>query len=334
MKNKIIYGLIVIFSFPVIFSSCHKKYKAEGNEKTNARGKTIMETGELDAVNSKAFVLPRMGYWNEMRVVGLLEHGSIVHPGDSIIQLDPTDIKKYIVDRETALQTQLANLEKLQVDQDNMINALVSDYKTEQATYNLAKVALDASRFESERYKKIKELEFEQEKISLARAEKKIELNKIVNYNDLKIQEIVVNQYKRQITNAYDIIKQLTIRTPYGGVFQISWNRRTRTLIKIGDNIYAGNTMAKVPELARMKVNTFINENDFLKIYPGQKVSVRLDALPAVGFAGEITYIGKLCYFKENNSRQKVFDVEVTILNPDQRLKPGMTVSCEYLDCK
>jgi len=56
-----------------------------------------------------------------------------------------------------------------------------------------------------------------------------------------------------------------------------------------------------------------------------------LDALPKVIFDGEVTYIGKLCRLKERNSRQKVFDVEVTIRKPDERLKPGMTVSCEFL---
>jgi len=334
MKNKTCCGIIAIFSFLLIFISCHLKNKAEGSGKTNPSSVTIMEAGELDAANSKAFVLPRMGYWNEMRVIGLLEHGTTVHPGDSVIQLDPTDVKKYIVDRETALETQLATLEKLLVNQDNMINDLVSNYKTEQATFNLTKIALEASRFESERYKKIKELQFEQEKINLAKEEKKIELNKIINYNDLKIQKIRVNQIQKQIQSGYDILKKLTIRTPYGGVFQIARNNRTRALIKIGDAIYAGNNLAKVPELSRMKVNTFINENDFLKIYPEQKVSVRLDALPNVKFDGKVTYIGKLCYLKEQKSRQKVFDVEISILNPDQRLKPGMTVSCEYLDCK
>ena len=80
-----------------------------------------------------------------------------------------------------------------------------------------------------------------------------------------------------------------------------------------------------------MKVNTTISENDFMKIAVGQKVTVRLDALPKVEFEGEIMYVGKLCRLKENKSKQKVFDVEVKILKSDERLKPGMTVSCEYL---
>ena len=89
--------------------------------------------------------------------------------------------------------------------------------------------------------------------------------------------------------------------------------------------------MANVPELEFMKVNTQVNETDFLKIAVGQKVAVRLDALPKVMFEGEVSYIGKLCRLKDQKSRQRVFDVEVRIVEPDERLKPGMTVSCEFL---
>ncbi len=80
-----------------------------------------------------------------------------------------------------------------------------------------------------------------------------------------------------------------------------------------------------------MKVNTQVNETDFLKINTGQKVAVTLDAMPKVVFNGEVAYIGKLCRLKDQKSRQKVFDVEVRILKPDERLKPGMTVRCEFL---
>jgi hypothetical protein len=63
-------------------------------------------------------------------------------------------------------------------------------------------------------------------------------------------------------------------------------------------------------------------------------VVVRLDALPQVSFKGEVAYVGKLCRLKERNSKQKGFDVEVKLLEPDERLKPGMTVSCEVIVSK
>ncbi|MDR1526035.1 MAG: efflux RND transporter periplasmic adaptor subunit, partial [Tannerella sp.] len=149
-----------------------------------------------------------------------------------------------------------------------------------------------------------------------------------------KIQEIRVQQIETEIRNAYAILPALTLRSPIAGVFQIARNWRTGTLVKVGDNIYTGNNLANVPELAWMKVNTYINENDFLKIRTGQPVTVRLDALPEIVFDGEVSYIGKLCHLRDNNkkSRQKVFDVEVKMLKSDLRLKPGMTVSCEYLN--
>ena len=313
--------------------SCSSKDHTDAEGSKDNRGHALIETGELAAVNSKSFVLSRYGqYWYEMRIIGILEHGAIVQAGDSIIQLDPTEIKKFIIDREGNLETQQATLEKMHVDQANSRNDADSKIKNETASFNLKKIELEASRFESERIRQIKELEFKQGEITLAKELRKLELSKIIQENDLKIQAIRVKQIEREIANAYSIIPQLTIRTPISGVFQIDRNWRTGELLKVGDNIYTGNNMANVPELKWMKVNTFINENDFLKIKTGQKVRVRLDAMPKVDFEGEIAYIGKLCGTKDYKSRQKGFNVEVNILKPDERLKPGMTVSCEFLE--
>ena len=61
-------------------------------------------------------------------------------------------------------------------------------------------------------------------------------------------------------------------------------------------------------------------------------VEETLDALPEVPFEGYVSSIGLFCHPKDpNNPRHKVFDVEVRLLVSDERLKPGMTVSCEYL---
>lgn len=296
------------------------------------KANSIVETGEIAAVNSKAFTLPRYGRnFYEMKIIGILEHGAILNEGDSIIQLDPTDVKKFIVDRETNLEGQVASFEMLRVNQENSRNEQESKMKNEIASFNLKKIELEASRFEPDKFKRIKELEFKQAEIRLEKEKKKLELNKIISESDYRIQEIKVNQTKADIENAYGILPELTIRTPISGVFQIAENRRTNNLLKVGDQLYPGSNMASVPELKWMKINTQINETDFLKISLGQKVLVRLDAMPSVVFEGEIAYMGRLCYLKDSKSKQKIFDVEVKMLKVDERLKPGMTVSCEYL---
>ena len=304
-----------------------------GDKDANQEQRTIVETGELSAVRTKAFVLPRFGRFGSFRIIGLAEHGKVLQAGDSVIQLDPADVTKYIVDRETALESQLASLEKMLVNQENRDSEAESTIKSELATYELRKLTYEAAKFESDRTKRIKELEFQQATIQLNLAKRRLELNSIINENDLKIQQIRVEQIKKDIQDAYDIIPQLTIRSSIPGIFQITRNRRTDQLLKIGDEVYRGNTMASVPDLTWMRVETQINENDFLRIKKGDKVLVRLDALPEVAFDGEISNIGLFCHAKDRNKpRQKVFDVEVKLLVSDERLKPGMTVSCEFIE--
>lgn len=292
----------------------------------------LVETGELSAVRTKAFVMPRLGRFSSFRIIGMEEHGKVLQAGDSVIQLDLADVTKYIVDRETALESQQASLEKMLVNQENRDSEAESTIKSELATYELRKLTYEAAQFESERTRKIKELEFQQATIALNLAKRKLELNAIINENDLKIQKIRVEQIKKDIENAYNIIPQLTIRSSIPGIFQITRNHRSGQLLKIGDEVYRGNTMASVPDLTWMKVETQINENDFLRIKKGTKVLVRLDALPDVAFEGYVSSIGLFCHAKDNNKpRHKVFDVEVRLNVSDERLKPGMTVSCEYL---
>lgn len=327
MKTRILKYLCAV---PLLVS-CNGGILGGGNA-DEPKATPLVETGELSAVQTKAFVLPRFGRFGSFRIIGIEEHGKHIQPGDSVIQLDPADVTKYIVDRETALESQLASLEKMLVNQENRDSEAESTIKSELATYELRKLTLEAAQFESERTRKIKELEFQQATIQLNLAKRKLELNAIINENDLKIQQIRVDHIKQDIQDAYNIIPQLTIRSSIPGIFQITRNRRSRQLNKVGDEINNGNVMASVPDLTWMKVETQINENDFLRIKEGDKVIVRLDALPEVPFEGYISHIGLFCYAKDySKPRQKSFDVEVRLLVSDERLKPGMTVSCEFL---
>ncbi|GAB1415890.1 hypothetical protein MASR2M117_12960 [Paludibacter sp.] len=328
-SNFIKITLLVLIS--VILASCSKDDINVADKTESKSGTKIIETGELAAVDSRSFVLSRYRHWHQMKIIGILKHGTEVKAGDSIIQLDPTEIQKYIISRESQRETQEAILEKMLVEQQNKVQDLESRLQSEIASYNLKKLELESSQFETAKNLKLKELEFEQSKISLNRVKKLISLNDVIAKTTLKIEKIKMRQLNNDIKSAYDLFPLLTIRTPISGIFQIANNRRTNEMLKLGDDIYQGNNLGNVPDLSRMKVITTVNETDYFKLRLGQGVIVRLDVLPDLNFEGKISYLGKLCHLKNNKSKQKVFDVEVMITKSDEKLKPGMTVSCEFI---
>ena len=323
---------ILLFFFVAAFTfvSCSKTGDNDAN-KENTSDKSIFETGTLEAVNNVMFILSRTMYFYELQIIGFLEHGAKVNAGDTVIKMDPSIVNKLIVEKETNLETQFANLEKLEVTQSNQIRDQETKVRNETATFELKKIELESSSFETERKRAISQLEFKQAEITLEKEKRKLELAKVVLANDMKIQQIKIRQIQNDIESFMRILPTLTIQTPVDGVFQRGINVRNGTPLNLGDMAYLTYPMGNVPQLKWMKVNTFINENDFRKLHVGQKVNVRLDALPEIKFAGEIAYIGKLCNPKERNSRQKGFEVEVKMLESDERLKPGMTVKCEFL---
>src|SRR5690554_2297212 len=140
MRKTIFYILPIILITSFLLSSCDGILSFDKAERTTD-GTTIIETGELAAINSVSFVIPRFGRrWGEMKIIGLLNHGSIVNKGDSVVQLDPADINKYILDRESSLETQLAALEKLYIEQENKRQENESRIRSELASFDLKKI--------------------------------------------------------------------------------------------------------------------------------------------------------------------------------------------------
>lgn len=293
---------------------------------------SVIEGGELEAIHASNIMMPRIAYQYgyQFKIIGLADHGKIVHKGDSIVKLDPASIYKYILEGEDKLENELAAAHKQAVQSEENIQSLQAQMKNEQASYDLEKLELDRSKFDTDAKRRIKELKFQQATVRLKKAKRKLELTYVLEKHDQQIQKIHVIQRKSDLQSAKENLKQLLIKSPMNGIFQVSMNIFTQNPQnwRLGDSPYQGQMIASIPDISQMKVNTYINEAEFNKVKPGMKVIVRLDALPAVPFNGFIKEISKICFTRE---KEKVFKVVVEISESDLRLKPGMTVSCEYI---
>jgi multidrug efflux pump subunit AcrA (membrane-fusion protein) len=319
--------ITVLFLLPV---SCNKK---QGSGYSILKGpfrQSVIETGELQAVNASTLSMPRINYiyGYNFKIVGLAEHGKDVHKGDPVINVDPSSVQKYIIEKRESLENEIASANKLKAQLINNLQDLKAQLRNEQASYEIKKLEMQSSAFETPGKRKVIELEFRQSEIKLNKIKRNLELRPKLDSLDYRIQQIKVKQKENELKAAQETLNQMTVYSPLDGIFVIDVNYRTGQPIKVGDEVYLGNPVAKIPDIRTMKVKGIVLENDISKIKPGQNVIVRLDALPSVPFHGQIINLSKVCVEQED---KKVFLTEVLISESDLRLKPGMTVSCEYI---
>jgi len=327
-KTNSILFLLLIYSF----LSCNKGSYEVFTVMSGSFRQSIKQTGELEAVKASFIPMPSIDwqYGYQFKIIGLADHGKIVHKGDSILKLDATSVYKFIIEREDMLENELADAKKQVVQFENNIQELTAQFKSEQAAYDLKKLEVDRSKFDSDVKKRIKELEFQQETIKLNKVKRNLDLKPKLDDYDRHVQRIKVVQRQNELNNAKETLKLFLLRSPLDGIFQVAVNEWSDNpqMWKVGDTPYQGQILASIPDVTMMRVKTYINESDVKRVHQGMKVIVRLDALPSVPFNGSITEISKVCVARD---KEKVFNIVVGIDESDLRLKPGMTVNCEYI---
>jgi HlyD family secretion protein len=326
--------LYIKYLFPsllfLITLSCSRNPESKYSVMKGHFRQSVIETGELQAVNASFLMMPRIGYiyGYSFKVIGLAEHGKLVHKGEQVITIDPSPVQKFIIEKSTSLENEIASANKLRAQITNNLQDLKSQYKNEKASYDIKKLGVERSGFEAVSIKRTIELEFRQAEIKLNKIARNLELKPKLDSLDLHIQQIRVNQKENELKAAEDDLAKLVVRSPLDGIFVVEENWATGQMIRVGDEVYLGSPVARIPDIRSMMVKGFVMENDFSKIKPGLKTIVRLDALPEVPFNGVISNVGRVCIERDE---KRIFPAEVVISESDPRLKPGMTVSCEYI---
>ncbi len=320
-----------ILAVPCILSiACHRNNSGGYSVMKGPFRQSVIETGELQAVNASYLTMPRINYiyGYSFKIIGLAEHGKTVHKGDSVIIIDPSQVQKYIIERSESLENEIASTNKLRAQITNNLQDLRSQLRNEQAAYDIKKLSVERSGFEAAGIRKVLELEYRQAEVRLQKIRRNLDLKPKLDSLDLQIQQIKVSQKENELKAAQETLDKLIVVSPLDGIFVVDVNWRTDHMIKVGDEVYIGAPVAMIPDIRTMKVKGFVMENDISRIRTGLNVIVRLDALPSVAFHGKINSLGRVCIEKDD---KRIFPVEVIIAETDLRLKPGMTVSCEYI---
>lgn len=323
---------LCLVTFLLLLFSCTGGGDGNFTVKDGFFQQTIVEKGELEALNVVSIFPPRMTYTSQLKIIWLAEHGTMVHKGDTVVQFDPSATEKTLVSQQGLVDNVLMTQRKEDIAAEIADKETEAQWQSEQDSYELSKLQMERAKFETGNLKKIKELQFQRAAIQKDKVERKLLLQPILRkYNRAISSDITLRQRSDNVLKVQQELDKLVLIAPSDGLLQIAERPSSGGLpYKEGDIANSPYyPVATIPNVSQMKVSTSIREVDFAKVKTGMKVLVRLDALPSVSFKGVVTFISKICLADRDG--KKSFKVEVLVQEKDDRLKPGMTVNCEYI---
>ena len=254
---------------------------------------------------------------NKMTVVtpevdGIIENvrvaeGDHVNKGDILFSVKNTDIEKTINDADKNLQNAREAADKANRAVDDAYTA----YNRAVDAYNAAASTYDMP-FDAETYRS-----------SITAAEDAYnEALKAVDAAQSARDETVAKADKR------------TVRAPESGTL-VSMTAVNGASVSTNGSSSSNSPLAQIADLSQMKVTVQVNEADVSSVKVGQEGTATFSAIQDLSLPAIVQHISSISSGSHSNDTSMsssaggvvTYAVDLTIPNPDPRLKPGMTAT-------
>ena len=140
----------------------------------------------------------------------------------------------------------------------------------------------------------------------------------------------MVEQARAMLKQAQDDHSKTTIYAPMAGTIS-SLNKEVGE-IALGSQ-FQEDVILIISDLGGMEALVDVDENDIVSVELGDSASIEVDALPDRTFMGVVTEIASSAKISgQGLADQKTdFEVEITIIEPGNQLRPGMTASSDII---
>ncbi|MFO7575342.1 MAG: HlyD family efflux transporter periplasmic adaptor subunit [Bacteroidales bacterium] len=325
---------IIIFLF-LILCSC-KGNNTSVVQVTAVRKGTfteeVIEQGTLSAVNSLSVAAPSVSYrYGSLKITKIVDEGTEVEKGDTVVIFDPSEIKRGIVQAEQQLEIARAEYEKLKSMQQSELDDLEADLELAMISQEIANINYETSVYEPEATKKEIQLRLETATIAFNRAKEQIESKKVIHREDLLQKSLSIRQLEKSLNEAVTSMNKLFVISPARGIIIKRNNWTSGQKWAVGDQPFSGSDIIDLPDLAEMRALVKINEVDVARIFQGQRVEIRPDAYSDSVYQGRVESVAYLAQNKDVRSKIKVFPTQIRINGQSGQLLPGLTVSCRII---
>ena len=146
-----------------------------------------------------------------------------------------------------------------------------------------------------------------------------------------------IKQAEANLKSTLDNLNKTVFNAPINGMITSLRVEEGETAI-IGTMNNPGTVLMIIADLSVMEVEVQVDETDVVGVKLGQEAKIRVDAFPDTVFKGKVTEIGSSALQKvtggSTTQEAKDFKVVVTLENPSQKLKPGLSASADIITAR
>jgi multidrug efflux pump subunit AcrA (membrane-fusion protein) len=342
-RKRILIGMLVVACAGAGYATFNYNQKTSVVEVPVAkvrRGEftiVVKARGEVRSVNSTIITAPQVP---DPRIVKLAESGKPIRKGDVVVEFDAAQQEQNLLERNTSVRT--IDSQIVQTKASHRIVTEMDGMNKMTATYNLERSKLEASKAEV-----VSEIEGAKSRIDVdiaqgevGQVDQTIKTHKATQNADLERLGQNKDKALRDVNRAKGYLSNMVLRAPSDGIVNLLPNFRTQGSwgsspppFKEGDRAWTGAAIAEIPDLSLLRIDLKLEEVDRGKLQLGQKVKVRVDAIPDREFDATLDWISPIAsvQWRGMGMTEKTFPARATIQGTDSRLRPGMSASAEIL---
>jgi HlyD family secretion protein len=293
------------------------------------RGDLVLEVdvGGVLASTRSAFLGPPSAVdgQDDFKIARMASEGSEVKKGAKVLQFDAGEFERELLERTAERDGAAREIERKRHEIE--LQRKESELRVSEAEALARKAELKADL--PEQYTAAVEMKLAKIDLEAAQAELRMARQRYQHMLRLGQAELAYlrdrhARFAGRVARLEAVIEKLAVVSPLDGVvvYRTNWRGEKK---KVGDDCEVGEPCLSVTDAKEMEGQGEVDEVDSARVAVGQKVRLRLEALPELEWQGTVAAVRPNVYRQSPRNPLKVMGVRIKLARTDAtRMRPGM----------
>ena len=266
-----------------------------------------------------------------MVITKLIPAGTHVKKDAILVEFDPQAQTKDYLDKKSTYENLIGQVAQKQAEED--IARAKDDTAMKQAEDELQRAQLElqrnevVSRIDAEKNQEA----LDEAQASLKQLKQTYELKRAASASTIRIQEIQRDRALEAMRYAQGNAARMVVHSPMEGVVvhNTIWLGGRMGTVQQGDQVRPGVPFLQVVDPSQMEVRVELNQVDLLKVHPGQRAEMHLDAYPGMTLPAVLEELSPLGHPGQFAEAVRSFAARFSVQGTDPRLLPDLSAALD-----